>query len=153
VITITFLCTVKAPFHLVKANFGRTLFEALAPVFPRLKIDRYDGDAPGSIISLRLGLAPIWQKWVSIIESRIESETHYQFIDVGHLLPFPLYTWRHTHTVTELTAQETEIADTMNFSCKPAWLEAVMRPVLIAQFSGREPKYKAFFKGLAAKNN
>ena len=126
-------------------RFNEDLFKRLTPAFPPAKLLRYDGNSPGDLVVIRLGIWPLYQRWVSEITEHVEGVDASYFIDVGRKLPFPLTSWRHKHIIRKGGGGEVEIVEDIQFAAKTAFMTRIMRPIIRAQFEARGPKYLAFF--------
>ena len=129
----------------VFAGFTQALFEALAPRFPPATLLRYDGNAVGDEVHLRLGKRPFAQQWVSVITANACDETTCYFVDEGRRLPFPLRFWRHRHHLEQVAPRRVVITEDITFATGYRVVDALMAPVLRAQFEARGPKYRSFF--------
>jgi ligand-binding SRPBCC domain-containing protein len=123
--------------------FDVSLFKALRPPMVSLEVERFDGCETGHEVHLKLG--PLKNKWVSLITSHEKSEKHFQFVDEGKKLPFPLSYWHHTHLI-ELRGENVWIIDSIKFETKPAFLAILMQKILFWQFSQRTPIYQKYFR-------
>ena len=129
----------------VFAGFTQELFEALAPSFPPAKLERYDGNAVGDKVIIRLGVPPLTQRWVSLItEHEVTDELAY-FVDEGQQLPAPLNYWRHKHLLRQTSPEEVTITEDITFGTPVGFVTTLMTPVIRAQFAARGPKYTAYF--------
>lgn len=130
----------------VAAGFNEKLFKALAPPFPRLELNRFDGSVQGNIVAMTLHIGPFKQKWVSEIVANGESEKEWYFIDEGRKLPKPLTFWQHRHRLRRLSSGGTRIIDDITYSTGNWFLDSLLYPALLAQFLYRKPVYKKFFR-------
>ena len=137
--------TVAAPFAKTAAKFNINLFKALAPVFPQLRIDRYEGQQTGHRIDLRLGLWPVWVPWRLTIAHHWDEAESWGFVDQGLVMPWPLAAWQHEHRLNALPDGQTEIVDAIVLSVKPRWLAPAMGWLVRKQMEGRQPAYRAYF--------
>lgn len=136
---------IQAPFEEVADRFDENLFEALAPKFPKMWLDRHDPIAEGAEVHLRLG--PMQQRWVSRLYHVKRSANEFSFEDEGKVLPFPLRSWHHLHrVVAREKGQTAEIIDDMRFSTGWLVMDWLAKPVLTLLFSQRKPKYVAYFE-------
>ena len=129
----------------VFAGFTRELFEVLAPKLPPNRLVRYDGNAVGDFVIIELGVAPFTQDWVSEITAHREGPDENYFVDEGRQLPWPLQRWRHVHRVRRAGPGRVAIVEDITYSAGGSLRNALMRPVLSAQFRGRGPKYEQVF--------
>lgn len=136
---------VSQPLKQVAAGFNEKLFKALAPPFPRLKLQRFDGSRKGDIVAMELNFGFMKQRWVSEITANGETEYEWYFIDEGRVLPKPLSYWQHRHRLQSLPGGGTRIVDDITYSSGNKLLDAVMYPALLAQFLYRKPVYKKLF--------
>ncbi|KAA3440447.1 SRPBCC family protein [Rufibacter hautae] len=125
-------------------GFTVDLFRALSPPFPSLKILRFDGSYPGDRVEIELQAGPIRRRWTSLITEREENERESWFVDEGQELPAPLTFWRHRHLITQEKGHSI-IHEQIEFSTGSRLLDALVYPVLYAQFSMRGPVYRRFF--------
>lgn len=131
----------------VLAAFTEPLFRALAPPFPRLHVQRFDGSQPGDEIAIELRWGLFRQHWTSLITDADASPSEAWFIDEGQRLPWPLRRWRHRHLVARRRDGHpgTIITDEVSFSTGNAVLNAILYPMLWAQFAYRRPIYRRWF--------
>ncbi len=136
--------TVKQAPAQVFAGFTKDLFLRLAPPFPPVKLQRFDGCAVGDVVSLELNFIFFRNTWESHIIAQESSETGIYFIDVGKQLPFFLRKWTHKHQILP-QANGSQIIDDITYK-SPFWLlDYLLYPVLYLQFAYRSPIYKKIF--------
>ena len=129
----------------VFAGFTEELFTRLSPSFPPTTLLRYDGNAVGDEVHIRLGVGPLNQRWISVITAHTVGEDECSFVDEGRELPFPLTYWRHRHVVSAAGPGRVAITEDVTFGTPTRLLTAVMQPVVRAQFEARGPAYAAYF--------
>ena len=128
----------------VVIRFDKSLFEALLPRFPDVKLRRFDGSKKGDKVVLHFYIGIKVATWVSeITDDWAENDTA-GFIDIGIKLPFPLKYWKHRHVVENATGG-CVIVDEIEFSTGRAWLNALMLPLLKSQFAKRTSLYQHYF--------
>lgn len=124
----------------VWAGFNENLFVALKPIFPPLKLLRFDGSMKGDQVHVQI----FNQRFDALIVEQAELPNEIYFVDEGKQLPFPLKTWRHKHRI--LKADEgSVIIDDINFSTGSKLLDYLVYPGLYFQFAGRKPVYQKVF--------
>ncbi len=123
-------------------QFDQSLFKALAPPFPPIKIERFDGKAIGDVVIVKLGL--INQRWVSKITSVIQSEKESSFTDQGQELPFFLSKWVHHHRILA-HEKGALIVDDITYQSPYKVLDYLLYPIMWAQFAYRKPIYRKWF--------
>ena len=131
----------------VTARFDQRLFHFLAPAFPKLVIDRYDGQKIGDQVWLRIGFWPVFFRWRLRIVSDWQTADTWGFEDEGIILPLPLTAWRHQHRLTRLGENVTQIEDYVGFRAGPQWLTKLMAGVIRKQMEERRPLYQRYFCG------
>ena len=138
--------------HYVEGNatdifdgFTQELFDALSPSFPPAKLLRYDGNAIGDIVEIRLGIPPATVVWRSEITEYQRAEDKCLFTDEGRQLPPPLNYWVHRHRIEQVGEGRVAIIEDITFGTPFSWLTKVMKPIISAQFEARGDKYTAFF--------
>lgn len=136
---------VAVPLAKAAAKFNINLFKALAPAFPQLQIDRYEGQQTGDYIELRLGLWPVWVPWKLTIADHWDEADTWGFVDQGLVMPWPLAAWRHEHRLNAYPGGQTEIVDSIEFTVRLRWLAPMMGWLVRKQMEGRQPAYKAYF--------
>lgn len=136
---------VPQPLESVAAGFSEKLFRALAPPFPRLELERFDGSQKGDMVSMLLHFGPLKQRWISEIVANGETADEWFFVDDGRQLPRPLKYWQHRHLLQRLPSGGTRIVDDITYSTGSKLLDALLYPALLAQFLYRKPVYKKFF--------
>jgi ligand-binding SRPBCC domain-containing protein len=143
-VKIVLMTKVDADLEQVKELLNRELLEAMNPPWMKSEIDRFDGLSKGDEFHLRIGIAPLEQKWLGRIVDRRESATEFTYTDVGILLPLPLKKWRHHHRFLRRPEGGTLIRDEIEYSTGRLALDAAIYPVLYGQFAWRQPVYKKF---------
>jgi len=142
---IKIISTVNATFQRVSKGFNEKLFKSLLPPSYFVKLLRYDGEQPGSIIHLRF-LLPWKSDWVSRITDSKKTNDEYYFIDVGDNLPYGLKQWSHRHIVKQLTPSKTAIVDEIDFSTGNKIFDVMVYPLLLIAFLPRKRSYRKFFE-------
>ena len=138
---ISISTTVNQPLDQVWAKFDASLFKALAPPFPPVKLLRFDGSLTGNEVHLELNFLLFSQRWISLITAHQINTTEIFFIDEGKQLPFFLSSWQHKHLLRTKGSQ-TEITDEITFNSPLGWL---LYPALWLQFAYRRPIYQKLF--------
>ncbi|QCR25138.1 hypothetical protein [Pontibacter sp. SGAir0037] len=136
--------TVQQDFRHVFDAFDEKLFLALSPPYPRLKLLRFDGSAPGDIVAVEMLTGFSRHCWTSLITEREVTDTDAYFVDEGQELPAPLQTWHHKHLVSK-HGNGAIIHDIITFSTGNKLLDQLLYPLMLAQFSMRKPVYKKLF--------
>ena len=131
----------------VWAGFDQTLFEALAPPFPPVRLIRFDGSRKGDLVELELNFLLFRQRWQSEIVEDAAEGGGFRFVDVGRKLPFFLKSWRHHHGIEpDPAGSGSIIVDDIRFDTPLGWLGNVLfYPSLWAQFAYRGPVYRKVF--------
>ena len=129
----------------VFAGFTRELFERLAPKLPPSELLRYDGNAVGDEVHIRLGVAPLTQTWVSRITAHDVGAERASFVDEGERLPPPLTYWRHRHLVEAAGPGRVAIVEDVTYATPSGWLTAAMRPIVRGMFEARAGGYAEYF--------
>ena len=125
--------------------FDERLFRKLAPPYPRLKLIRFDGSAPGDMVEVELQTGIKSFRWTSLITERTITENQAYFVDEGQELPPPLRHWHHKHLVTK-HGSGAIIHDIINYSTGFKLLDLLLYPLMLLQFSMRKPVYRKVFK-------
>jgi ligand-binding SRPBCC domain-containing protein len=130
----------------VMAGFTRELFVALAPPFPKLRVQRFDGCRTGDQVEIELDTLVKRLPWTSLIvdDGQLPDGTHF-FIDEGQLLPPPLRYWRHRHLIQPSAAGGSVIVDALEYRTASKLLDALIYPAMWAQFAWRRPIYRRWF--------
>jgi ligand-binding SRPBCC domain-containing protein len=141
---------VKQPYKQVFSGFTRDLFVRLAPPFPRVIVERFDGCRTGDEVHIVIDALLFKQRWISrIIEhGSVEHDTVFRdeiyFVDEGTELPFFLTSWQHRHSIVS-AGEGSVILDDIRFSAR--WgLDVVVYPLLWLQFVYRKPIYRRVFR-------
>jgi ligand-binding SRPBCC domain-containing protein len=142
-----FETNISLPYTAVKDKFNKELFLYLAPPIIPFNLKKFDGCKKGDVVQIDLGIWPLVQQWVSLITFDEESEKGWSFIDEGEKLPWPLKEWKHHHRVDRISEKECRIVDDIHFSCRPSFLNPIMKPFLFVMFSIRPRRYRKFFQG------
>ena len=131
---------VAQDYKTVWAGFNEYLFLALKPVFPPLKLLRFDGSMKGDQVHVQI----LNQRFDALIVAQDELENEIYFIDEGQQLPFPLKRWRHRHRILK-QAQGSVIIDDIQYSTGILPLDYLVYPALYFQFASRKPVYQKIF--------
>lgn len=144
---LTLRTHVAPPPAQVMAGFTRELFLRLAPPFPQMRLHRFDGSRRGDQVEIELVVGPISQRWTSLItdDGIMPGGTHY-FVDEGQKLPGPLRFWRHRHLMQPSPDGGTVIIDAVEYRTVSRVLDALLYPVMWAQFAWRRPIYRRLFR-------
>ncbi|MFT5918116.1 MAG: ligand-binding SRPBCC domain-containing protein [Bacteroidia bacterium] len=139
---------VAQDYQTVWQNFNSTLFQALNPPFPPVKLLRFDGSEKGNEVHLELNFILFKQKWVSLIVEQQEVESdqtkEIYFVDKGTQLPFFLKFWKHKHRIIQ-QGEGAIIADEIEFKSPFLLLDYLLYPTMLLQFAYRKPVYKKYF--------
>lgn len=144
-IYITVSTPINAPYTLVCDHFNEALFYSLTPVFPPVRLLKYEGEQPGDTVAVQLWFFGLWLTWETIITERSESDEETYFVDESTLLPWFLKSWRHKHIIQK-QGEGTLIIDQVNFepvSYMPAWF---LKLGIRKQFLRRRPLYQKYFE-------
>ncbi len=136
---------VQQDFMSVFNAFDEQLFRELAPPYPRLKLLRFDGSAPGDVVEVELQTGIKAFRWTSLITEREITDTAAWFVDEGQEMPPPLRSWRHKHLVTEL-GSGAMIHDIIDYSSGYKALDLLLYPLMLAGFGMRRPVYRRLFR-------
>jgi ligand-binding SRPBCC domain-containing protein len=132
-------------YEAVMAGFDHKLFGQLAPPFPKVRLQRFDGSGVDDEVHLELDFVLFKQVWHSRIVEAGTTPTEAFFVDEGIRLPFFLKQWRHRHRVVATGPNECQIIDAIEYSTG-SWLTNVLfYPALWAQFAYRVPVYRRVF--------
>lgn len=142
---LKFETKVLAPVAEVVEGFNETLFKALSPPFPPVKLRRFDGSRTGDIVSLELNFILFRQRWTSEITYHEATDSAFVFVDEGRELPFFLKFWKHRHSIVRDDDGHTCIVDDITYRAPYGWLSVLLYPVLFLQFWYRKPIYRRFF--------
>lgn len=126
-------------------RFDHTLFDVLAPAFPPMRVERFDGSEVGDVVHVKLWSPIGWMEWRSNITEREEGSEVSHFVDEGEILPMGLRYWRHKHWVKQ-RGNDVEIVDDITYEASNKVISILLYPALYMQFYMRKPKYKAFFQ-------
>jgi ligand-binding SRPBCC domain-containing protein len=137
---------VNAHYLNIAAQFDQKLFEALAPPFPRLEVQRFDGCAKGNEVWIVLNAFGIKVRWDALIVENGQNQEVWYFIDEGTRLPFPLRSWKHQHRIEKIDDSNSKIIDDIEYSSGWILLDYLLFLPLYWQFAMRKPIYKKFFK-------
>lgn len=142
---LTLKTSVEANLPQVREGFNQSLFLALNPPFPTVKLLQFDGCATGDIVSLELNFLLFKQEWTSEITEDDSSIERWYFVDMGIKLPFFLKIWEHKHIV-EQQVSGAVIIDKIHYRTGTLLTDLLMYPVLALQFAYRKPIYRKHFK-------
>lgn len=142
---LRFQTCLSRPFQEVKNRFNEDLFRFLAPIFPRVTIQQYDGQEPGNLIWVRLNFFLFAWDWKSLIQDKTENEAFMEFVDVGLKIPPFLSEWRHTHRIDSI-GNQTVITDSIQWKAGKFWPDKLVHLMLWMQFRGRPGLYKSWFE-------
>lgn len=142
---ITIITQVDQDYLSVKDGFDASLFKALSPPFPPVRLIRFDGSKKGDLVSLELNFIFFRQKWTSEITEDQTDEHEFYFIDQGVELPFFLKYWKHKHRIIR-KGNCSIIRDEISFKSHFGLLTLLLYPVILLQFGYRIPVYKKVFR-------
>ncbi|GAC1587669.1 MAG: hypothetical protein NVS3B25_03810 [Hymenobacter sp.] len=143
---LTLRTAVGQPPAAVMAGFTRALFLALAPPFPKLELRRFDGCRRGDRVEIGLNAFGKRLAWTSLItDDGVRPDGTHYFVDEGQRLPPPLRYWRHRHLVQPGPNNTSVIVDDLEYRTASALLDAVLYPIMWAQFAWRKPIYRRWF--------
>jgi ligand-binding SRPBCC domain-containing protein len=125
--------------------FDERLFRRLSPPYPKMKLLRFDGSEVGDVVEVELQTGIKSFRWTSLITERRVTNTGAWFVDEGQELPPPLRSWRHKHLVARHNGGAV-IHDIIDFSTGFKPLDALLYPLMLAQFGMRKPIYKKVFR-------
>ncbi len=131
-LTFSYTTIVKAPIEEVWTFFSTAENLARITSFPKVTILSNPDTRTGNEIVMKLSVAGIGVKWVSLIE---EVDAPHCFVDSGLKLPFPFTEWKHEHAFVE-NEDETIMKDTIK--CKAILPSYVTKAILENMFKGRE---------------
>ncbi|PKV67276.1 SRPBCC family protein [Pontibacter ramchanderi] len=137
--------TVQQDYLSVFHAFDEQLFRKLAPPYPRLKLLRFDGSAPGDVVAVELQTGIRSFRWTSLITAREITDTEAWFVDEGQEVPPPLRSWRHKHLVTQ-HGNGAVIHDIIDYSTGHKVLDIILYPLMRATFGMRGPVYRKVFR-------
>lgn len=129
----------------VKAGFNESLFKKLSPLFPPVKLLRFDGSQKGDLVTLELNFIFFRQKWTSEITDDKTTDLEFYFVDKGVELPFFLKKWKHKHRVISLGIGSI-IRDEIEYEAPNSIVTFLLYPALWLQFAFRKPIYRKIFK-------
>lgn len=138
---------VKANFLFVASHFGKPLFIYLLPIFPPIKLIKFDGTNLGNVVCLELKFFGFVMQWSSQIIVTKKYQTEVNFIDQGIKLPFFLVYWEHKHRIIR-HGLDTIIIDEIYYKSPNMIIELLFFPILFLSFLMRRFSYKSFFKKL-----
>lgn len=123
-------------------RFNLQLFSALKPPLTSIHVYRFDGCRTGDEVHLDVFLLGIFrQHWKNKIVSEEHTDQYSSFTDIGLQIPFPLKTWKHIHTVRNLSESTSVIVDHIFFTTGLSVLDLCLYPLIYLMFKAREPVY------------
>lgn len=140
-----FEAQVKSTVQEIKAGFNQDLFLKLKPPFMSLRLERFDGCEKGHEVHLKMGAMGILQNWVSEITDSSHTDTVWQFIDEGKVLPAPFTSWKHVHRVEKINETSSRISDSIEYRCTSSMLERALWGPLWLSFAVRPRIYRKVF--------
>jgi ligand-binding SRPBCC domain-containing protein len=127
-------------------GFNKELFLKLAPPFPRVKLEQFDGCKVGDKVILKLSFIFFSQYWISEITKQATKPDEIYFIDKGIRLPFFLKSWQHTHIIIANDKGGSTIIDNIEYHSPFRWLDYLLYPSMWFMFWYRKPIYKKIFR-------
>ncbi|WP_027002500.1 SRPBCC family protein [Hugenholtzia roseola] len=137
---------VNAPLSKVWEGFDATLFEALNPPFPKVRLLRFEGSQKGDWVEIELNFILFKTVWLSEITEQESLGEEIYFVDEGRKLPFPLRRWKHKHGLVAEQKGGTWIVDEIEYHSFSTLLDAFLYLPFYLQFAYRKPIYRRFFK-------
>ncbi|MBX0291836.1 hypothetical protein K3G63_15395 [Hymenobacter sp. HSC-4F20] len=127
-------------------GFSRKLFLDLAPPFPPFRLRRFDGCQRGDEVHIELGTSRLHYPWTALITDHgVLADGTYYFVDEGQQLPPPLRFWRHRHLLQPAPDGGTYIVEDLEYHTGGRLLDALLYPLVWAQFAWRRPIYRRWF--------
>ncbi len=126
-------------------NFGESLFQKLAPPFPKARLLEFGGNEKGARVAIELDFLLFRQKWVSDITESGRIDVGYYFVDEGRELPFFISKWKHRHMILADGNGGAKIIDDVSFQSHGKLMTWLFTPLIWLQFVYRKPIYKRFF--------
>jgi len=142
---LTIETNIERDFESVKKGFNLSLFEALKPPFPLVKILQYQGNEPGNLVEVKLNFILFSWVWLSEITAFEENDALFQFEDQGRKLPPFLSSWHHIHSLQK-NRNQTRIIDNITYQAGKFWPDWLVRILIWFQFSQRPGLYKKYFQ-------
>lgn len=130
----------------VWGRFNLSLFKALAPVYPKLRVERFDGCVTGDEVHIILETGFTSLRWNARIVSHNITNSMHEFVDEGTVLPFPLVRWKHVHRIED-TPSGSVITDHVFYKTRIFLTDILLYPFLFLTVYQRRSKYKQYFKG------
>lgn len=127
------------------SRFDRSLFLALSPPFPPVKLIRFDGCKRGDKVELEINFILFKQRWISDITEDYNRSDELGFVDEGTKLPFFLSYWRHRHRILK-RGSACVVLDDITYSGGGVVLSLLLYPLLYLQFLYRVPVYKRLLR-------
>ncbi|OLS35967.1 hypothetical protein BTR22_13330 [Alkalihalophilus pseudofirmus] len=138
----TYETTVDAPIEEVWSFFHTAENLVKITSFPTITLHSDPETRKGNTIRMKMGLGPVKADWHSYIQ---EVKPHEYFVDVGVKLPYPLKSWRHTHSFVK-REDSTVMKDLVEIqSPLPT---SILRPALHGMFRGRADAVRRHFNRL-----
>ncbi len=126
----------------VFSRFNVTLFKALKPPLTDIDVTRFDGCAVGDEVHLSVRLLQvIKQEWKNKITSAHQNDNEISFTDEGLVIPAPMRSWKHVHTVRKVDNNHCVVVDDIDYTCGFVLLDQLLYPVLWSMFKARGPVY------------
>ena len=122
--------------------FNVKLFKALKPPLTDIDVIRFDGCAVGDEVHLQVKLLYlIKQNWKNKITSAHQNDHEASFTDEGLVIPTPMRSWKHVHTVRKVDDDHCVVVDDIDYTCGSEILDRMLYPVLWSMFKARGPVY------------
>lgn len=141
---IHLVTSISKDYKEVYQSFNKDLFEFISPVFPKIKVVRFDGSKKGDLVVLKFGF-PLYKKWVSEITEDGENEEACFFIDEGRKLPPGIIYWKHKHLVQKTGSNTCEIIDAIEFKSWNKFFSILFYPMIYISFYSRKKLCAKFF--------
>jgi len=138
---------VKGNYKEIMEAFDLKLFEALKPPIGEMEIVELLGSKKGDKVHIRF-LTPVKAEWVSVIILDKVTDDKAVFVDVGDVLPWPLTSWTHRHTVKKVDDTNSIIIDDITYHASNSLLTLLMYPAIFFSFYPRKRVYKNYFNGM-----
>ncbi|GAA4835257.1 hypothetical protein GCM10023331_20610 [Algivirga pacifica] len=135
---------VKQPYEQVWKGFNQTLFNQLAPPFPKLEVKQFEGCETGDRVALSLDFLLFRQNWISVVTEQQHLHGEIYFVDKGDKLPLGLTEWKHKHRLIR-HGEHTVIVDDVTYTTGSSIMDLLLFPAMYGQFLYRKPIYKKVF--------
>jgi len=135
---------VRQHYDKVYKGFDVNLFKALAPVFPKMILRKFEGCKKNDLVEVDIDFSIGKQPFYSQVIEAGKEHRGYYFIDQGTRLPFFLKYWEHKHRIKRC-GEGSMIVDDIYYNSPTKVAGFLIFPFMWLSFYARKSIYRRYF--------